>query len=109
MDTKTNSEGVVNKAVIGAVLVGFLALNGYAFYADGQLMGLLRTIEAMRGWALVLGVDLMIALTMIAVWIVRDAKKDGRAGVPYALLTVATGSIGSLLYLLGKRTPANQE
>lgn len=59
--------------------------NGYAFYADGELMGLVRTVMELKGWGLVLGVDLVIAL-------------------PYALLTVTTGSIGSLLYLLRKPT-----
>jgi hypothetical protein len=102
MAEKNETAGAVNKAIVGAVLAGFLALNGYAFYADGQLMGLVRTVMELRGWGLVLGVDLMIALTMVAVWIIGDARKQGTSGVPYALLTVTTGSIGSLLYLLRK-------
>ena len=103
MEAKIEAEGVVNKALVGAVLAGFVALNGYAFYADGGLMGLVNMVVALRGWGLVLGVDLMIALTMVAVWIIRDARKQGSSGVAWALLTVTAGSIGSLLYLLRKR------
>jgi hypothetical protein len=102
MAANNETEGAVNKAVVGAVFAGFLALNGYAFYADGQLMGLLRTVMELRGWGLVLGIDLMIALSMVALWIIKDARKQGASGVPWALLTVTTGSIGSLLYLLRK-------
>ena len=103
MDAKIEAEGAVNKLLVGTVFAGFAALNAWAFYADGQLMGLLHTIENLRGWSLVLGVDLMIALTMVAVWIVRDARKQGKSGVPWAVLTLTAGSVGSLLYLLRKQ------
>jgi hypothetical protein len=44
----------------------------------------------------------MIALAMISVWLYRDAKRRGKSATPYIALTLATGSLGPLLYLLAQ-------
>lgn len=45
-------------------------------------------------------VDLVIACTIGVGFIARDCRAQGRAWWPWGLLTVATGSIGLLAYLL---------
>jgi hypothetical protein len=45
-------------------------------------------------------VDLTIALTLVLIWIVRDARERGVSWVPYAVITVFLGSVGPLVYLL---------
>jgi hypothetical protein len=44
--------------------------------------------------------DLIIALTLSMVWMVRDARASRRNPWPWVALTLATGSFGPLLYLL---------
>ena len=53
--------------------------------------------------------DIAIALVLVLAWTWRDARASGRRFWPYAVLTLALGSIGPLLYLLltpaGARSP----
>lgn len=44
--------------------------------------------------------DLMIACTLLLGFLWRDARQHGRRFWPYAVLTLAAGSFGPLLYLL---------
>lgn len=44
--------------------------------------------------------DLVLALSVCAYFIYRDAKQRGIAPLPYVALTLGTGSFGPLLYLL---------
>jgi hypothetical protein len=44
--------------------------------------------------------DLTIALSLVMVWMWRDAGERNATVVPYLLLTVAFGSVGPLLYLI---------
>src|SRR5262249_5854383 len=92
-----------NKILVGAVLAAFLALHVYAFETDGLFSGIVAAFHNMNGWNLVFLADLVIALTMVSVWIFRDAKKRGVSPLPYVALTMTTGSIGSLFYLLKKK------
>ena len=50
--------------------------------------------------------DLVIALSLFLFWMWRDARATGRNPWLWLALTLATGSIGALLYLIC--TPANQ-
>ena len=49
----------------------------------------------------------LIALGLFLVWMWRDAKAEGRNPWPWILITLATGSIGPLIYLLVYRTGKN--
>ena len=44
--------------------------------------------------------DLTLALSLVMVWMGRDANQRNATVVPYLLLTIAFGSIGPLLYLI---------
>lgn len=49
-------------------------------------------------------VDLVIALGLFLAWMWKDAKAAGRNPWPWLLLTLATGSIGALVYLLAYKS-----
>ena len=80
------------------VLCGFAALTGYTVYHYGYL-GFFEQETANAATVTAL-VDLVIALSLVVVWMVRDARARGVSPLPYVLLTVALGSIGPLLYLI---------
>ena len=90
----------MNKKQIGLslVLADFLALTAYAIYEHGY-MGF---FDVLTGDAVGMQIfaDLLIALTMVLVWMWRDAQRRGIAVVPYVLLTLTLGSIGPLVYLI---------
>ena len=52
--------------------------------------------------------DLVIALSMVSVWMWNDARERGATLWPYLLLTVALGSVGPLLYLIRRESARKQ-
>lgn len=48
--------------------------------------------------------DLVIALTLVMVWIWQDAKATGRKAWPWIIITLALGSFGPLVYLLTRQS-----
>lgn len=82
------------------VLAGFAALNAYDFYIYGA-QGFLHIAFTNAGTTAIFA-DLAIALTMVAVWMTRDAAQRRVNVLPYLLLTVCLGSIGPLAYLVGR-------
>lgn len=83
---------------LGVVLLDFLALTGYAVAHHGYL-GIFAQIVA-NAATMQIGVDLVIALSLVMVWMWQDARQDGIAPLPYVVLTAALGSIGPLVYLI---------
>jgi len=81
-----------------AVLLAFGALTALALVQVGY-MGILGPLFAGSGGLQVL-VDLVIALGLVMIWMVADARRTGRNPWPWVLATLATGSFGPLLYLL---------
>lgn len=85
---------------LSIVLVGFAALNAYCFYTFGT-EGFLRAALANAATVAVF-IDLVIALTMVAGWMVHDAAQRGTTVLPYLLLMPFLGSMGPLIYLIGR-------
>ena len=83
---------------LSVVLAGFSALTAYAVYQVGFL-GIFELVLANVATTLAF-VDLTIALTLVLTWMWNDARARGASFLPYALLTLTTGSIGPLLYLI---------
>lgn len=86
------------KIVLSLVLVDFAALTAYAVHVSG-FAGFFETLLASWAGTAVLA-DLVIALSLVLVWMWRDARTRGVSPLPYTALTLALGSVGPLLYLL---------
>jgi hypothetical protein len=83
--------------LIGIVLAVFGFESAYAIYHYGYV-GFFQ--EIMKSYAAQLAVfDLVIALSLVTVWMWNDARARGTSFWPYAALTLAFGSVGPLLYL----------
>ena len=77
------------------------AFSAFTFWALAQT-GLVGFYEQLLGSPAGMQVfaDIAIALVLVLAWMWRDARANGRRFWPYAVLTLALGSIGPLLYLL---------
>ena len=84
--------------VPAVLLVGFSALTAEVVIRDGYT-GWLR-IAASNPSAGLLLVDLTIALSLVIAWMIRDARARNATVWPFAVLTVALGSVGPLAYLV---------
>src|SRR5574341_1356 len=87
------------KALWGILLIGFAAVNVYAF-AAGDLAGMMAYFQNLGPWGLLATTDLLIALAIGVSWMWQDARAKGIAPLPYTVLTLASGSIGLLVYLV---------
>jgi len=85
-------------AVITAV---FCAFTVWVISRTGLLGFYQQLLATPAAWQVL--ADIAIALLLVLSWIWRDARAQGRAFWPYAVLTLALGSIGPLLYLLLRR------
>ena len=86
------------KSLSLVLLIPFLALTGYAVMQVGYFGIFDYHRHSPAGWQVF--IDLVIALILVLVWMVRDAKRKGRNVWPYVVLTLTVGSIGPLVYLL---------
>jgi len=93
------------RIILAFVLADFVGLTAYALVQYG-LAGLFELATA-NAVTVTLTADLVISLTLISVWMWRDAHARGISVIPYLLLTLGFGSVGPLLYLLQR--PAEEE
>lgn len=84
--------------ILGLVLLDFTGLTAYAVYSYG-LVGFFDAVTANVATVCAFA-DLMIALSLIVVWMWQDARDRGWSPIPYVLLTLGLGSIGPLVYLI---------
>lgn len=82
----------------------FSAYTGWVVWHTGYL-GFFQQLLASQAGQQVL-VDIIIALFLVTSWMKRDARQRSRRFWPYALATVALGSIGPLLYLALRPEPS---
>ncbi len=86
------------RAVLGLVLILFLAMTGEVLYQHGYL-GFFAIASSNSATQLMM-FDLVISLTLITIWMVGDASEKGKAVVPFVLITLFFGAAGPLLYLI---------
>lgn len=90
------------RTILLMTLVSFGILTGIALWFDG-LTGIFASISSSWG-SLQIFVDLVIALTLIMVWIYRDARTKGHNPWPWIVATLAVGAFSPLVYLLVRGT-----
>jgi uncharacterized membrane protein len=81
--------------------LAFIALGGItalALWHDG-LVGIFAATASSYG-SMQIFADLVIALTLVMIWMWGDAKKTRRNIWPWLILTLVAGSFGPLLYFI---------
>lgn len=86
------------------ILIPFTVLSAYALWDVGYLGIWDYQRHSSAGWQVI--VDLIIAMVLILVWLVPDARKAGKNPWPWVVLTLVTGSFGPLLYLIFRKGSA---
>lgn len=94
----------MQRTLLTIVLALFGVLTAVALWQHGY-WGILEPHFRTSGAAQVFA-DLVIALTIVMVWMWRDARATGRNPWPWIVATLALGSFGPLVYLLTRRPGA---
>jgi hypothetical protein len=88
----------MSRTLLILVFAAFGAYSTYVLFDVGYL-GVLRT-HLVNSGSVQVACDLLIALGLVCVWMVRDARGRGTNPWPFVLATLFLGSFGPLLYLL---------
>lgn len=88
----------MQRTLLTIALVLFGALTAIALWQHGY-WGIIAPHFQSFGGGQVL-TDLVIALTLVMVWMWHDAKAAGRNVWPWLIMTLVLGSFGPLIYLL---------
>jgi hypothetical protein len=88
----------VPRLVLILVLIPFSVLSTLALWWHGYWGIVAPAFESLAA-AQVLA-DLVISLSLVMLWMWRDAQAGGRKAWPWIVATLAFGSFGPLLYLL---------
>ena len=87
------------RTIWAILLVAFAAINLYALASAG-LAELGAYPTTLTAWGVVATIDLLLALCIGLYWTVLDARRRRVSAMPFILLTVLTGSVGLLAYLV---------
>ncbi len=79
------------------LLIPFLVLTVYAVSQVGYVGIFDYHRHSPAGWQVI--VDLVIAILLIILWMIPNAKAAGRNPWPFVVISLFLGSIGPLLYL----------
>jgi hypothetical protein len=91
---------IITLLALGALTAMALAHHGYIGIFEQQF----QTWAGMQVLA-----DLVIALTLVMMWMWRDARATGRNVWPWLVATLALGSFGPLLYLLTRKAAPSRD
>jgi hypothetical protein len=94
----------MKRTILVAVVCAFSVLTGLALWHHGY-WGIIAPHFQSFGAGQVFA-DLVIALSLAMLWMVKDAKKTGRNPAGWILLTLTLGSFGPLIYLLTVKNDA---
>ncbi|MFT7776195.1 DUF2834 domain-containing protein [Roseateles sp.] len=86
------------RTVLILALAAFGAFSSYAMWEVGYLGIWQAGMGSIGAWQVLLDLVVMSCIALGFIW--RDAKRTGRTFWPFALITLATGAFGPLLYLL---------
>mgnify|MGYP001815876036 CR=1 len=81
-----------------AILIPFTLLTVYAVMEVGYIGIFDYHRHSPAGWQVF--TDLVIALVLVLLWLIPEARRNGRSPWPWVVLTLVSGSFGPLLYLL---------
>jgi hypothetical protein len=99
--------------LLSIVLFDFIVLSAYTVAEVGYLGIIVLQLDNWGGVQII--TDLVIACSLMLIWMVDDARKRGTRVWPFAVVTLFAGSIGPLAYLLWRewgtrsRVPASVE
>lgn len=93
--------------LLGIVLAVFGFENVWALSQYGYIGTWENVINAGFASQLIL-FDLLIALSLVMVWMWKDARERGVTVWPYLVVTLLTGSIGPLAYLIRRESALKQ-
>lgn len=85
------------RPILFAILLPFAMLSTYALKEVGYI-GIFASHLHPAGLQVL--TDLVVALSLVMVWMVGDARARGITVWPYLVATLALGSFGPLAYLL---------
>ena len=80
----------------------FMTISTIAVYEHGYLA--LWRLPFETSGTLQLFSDLTVSILLVTSWMVRDSRTSGVPVLPYLLVTLASGSLGPLLYLLHRES-----
>ena len=94
----------MQRSLLVIVLILFGALSAVALWQHG-FWGIVAPHFQSFGAGQVFA-DLVIALTLVMVWMWHDAKATGRNAWPWIAATLLVGSFSPLVYLLTRKAAA---
>jgi hypothetical protein len=95
----------MNKPLLIVVFIAFGALTAYTgLHYGGLLEWLAFYTRDPASWQLF--VDLVITMSLLLVFIYRDAQATGRRFWPWAVVCLTVGSFGPLLYFITAKREA---
>lgn len=92
---------------LSVVLLDFSGLTAYALYQYG-VVGVVE-LETANAVTVAAFADLVIALSLVVLWMRQDARERGASVAPYVVLTLAFGSVGPLLYLIRREARVSRQ
>jgi Terpene cyclase DEP1 len=91
----------MHRTILVLVLVLFSALTLYSLMHVGLVGLYVNNLNHPAGQQIF--ADVFIALSLVMLWMWRDAKATGRRAWPWIAFTLFAGSFGPLLYLLTRK------
>jgi hypothetical protein len=92
----TGNRGLIALAVIClVVLIPVTVMALWQYGVGGVFASVVQSSASLQIY-----LDLFILCVLAMVWMRRDSRETGRRFWPWAILTLAAGSFGPLLYLL---------
>ena len=89
----------MNRPILIAVLIPFALLTAYAVHFSGGLLAFLWFYtQHPASWQIF--ADIAIVISLLLVYMHRDAKAAGRPFWPWAIFSLTCGSFGPLLYFI---------